>query len=166
MELSDEPDMRRIVLRTSHRSHAPILAAAQRLIRHNDPYRLESRHGLDKQLRARRRPRRPAPVRDMAFRTAAEEADAVAVEIAARSRLASGPTDYRGAGAHECRRGAGAPESGPAGRSLADRVRHPPRRLAGGAGAPGVPAGVADPESSTDLYAVATSAPYGSVVRT
>ncbi len=88
LELSDEPDMRCVVLRTSHRSHAPILAAALRLIRHNDPYRLGARQGLDKQLRARRRPRRPAPVREMAFQTTAEEADAVAAEIA--TRLAAG----------------------------------------------------------------------------
>ncbi len=61
LELSDEADMRRIVLRTSHRSHAPILEVAHRLIRHNDPHRLEARHGLDKRLRPRRRTRRPAP---------------------------------------------------------------------------------------------------------
>ena len=133
--------MRRIVLRTSHRSHAPILAAAQRLIRHNDPYRLEVRHGLDKQLRARRRARRPLPVREHAFPTAAAEADAVAAEIASRIMAGEPSLRLRGPGAHECGRGAHPPKPRDAGRALADRDREPAGQRAGGAGAARVPAG-------------------------
>ena len=161
MELSDAPDMRRIVLRTSHRSCAPIVEAAQRLIRHNDPYRLETRHGLDKQLRARRRPRRPLPVREAAFRTVAEEADAIAVEIAAR--IAGG--ERAGDFAVLVRTNA---DATPVLRSL-DMQEVPWRTATGSrlAAAPEVRDLLAflrvvhDPESSTDLYAVATGAPYG-----
>ena len=65
---------RTVVLRRNYRSHAPILDAAYRLIRFNDPERLEVRSGIVKRLRAaaggRRRPprcasrpSRPAPRR-------------------------------------------------------------------------------------------------------
>jgi len=161
LELSDEPDMRRIVLRTSHRSHAPILAAAQRLIHHNDPHRLEVRHGLDKQLRARRRPRHPAPVREMAFQTVAEEADAVAAEIAARVAAGERAADL----AVLVRTNA---DAGPVLRSL--DLQGVPWRTASGSRLAASPEVrellaflrlVADPESSTDMYAVATGSPYG-----
>ncbi|MEO7118690.1 MAG: ATP-dependent helicase, partial [Candidatus Limnocylindrales bacterium] len=78
------PGTRRIVLRRNHRSRAPILAAADRLIHHNDPHRLAIAEDLDKRLTAVRRGRRPAPVRFETFGTATEEADAIAGSIADR----------------------------------------------------------------------------------
>ncbi len=160
LELSDEPDMRRVVLRTSHRSHAPILAAAQRLIRHNDPHRLEVRHGLDKQLRARRRARRPPPVRERAFLTAVAEADAVAAEIAGRIIAGERASDF----AVLVRTNV---DAAPVLRSLA--MQGVPWRIANGSRSARAPEVrellaflrvVGDPESSTDLYATATGAPY------
>ena len=64
----DYPRLRHVVLRRNHRSRAPILAAARRLIRHNDPHRLEVTAGVDKSLVAVRRTRRPRLVRHEAFR--------------------------------------------------------------------------------------------------
>src|SRR5262249_16069997 len=78
LELADGPGMRRTAPRTSHRPRAPTLPTPHRLISHNDPYRLEARHGLDKRLRPRRRTRRPAPVTEHAFPTVAEEAEWIA----------------------------------------------------------------------------------------
>jgi len=161
LELSDEADMRRIVLRTSHRSHAPILEVAHRLIRHNDPHRLEARHGLDKRLRPRRRTRRPAPVRERAFATVAEEADAIALEVAARIEGGVAARDI----AVLVRTNA---DSVPIVSSLAMRgiaVRTgTPARWSDAAEVREVLAFlrvVDDPQRSTDLYAVATGAPYG-----
>ncbi len=160
LELSDEPDMRRIVLRTSHRSHGPILEVAHRLIRHNDPFRLEARHGLDKHLRPRRRTRRPAPVQELAFPTVAEEADGIASRIAARIAAGGHPRDF----AILVRTNADtAPFVG------ALTMRDVAVRTGAGArwsAAPEVREVLAflrvvqDPERSTDLYAVATGAPY------
>src|SRR5207253_2584810 len=45
---------RTVVLRRNYRSLAPILDAAYRLVRHNDPDRLEVRAGIVKRLRAER----------------------------------------------------------------------------------------------------------------
>lgn len=160
LDLSDEPDMRRIVLRTSHRSHAPILEVAHRLIRHNDPHRLEARHGLDKHLRPRRRSRRPAPVRELAFDTVTDEAEAIASEIAARVQAGEGARDF----AVLVRTNA---DSVPIVASLAMRgVAVRTGMGARWADAPEVRETLAflrvvdDPERSTDLYAVATGAPY------
>ncbi len=75
------PGLKHVVLRRNYRSRRPILEAARRLIRHNDPHRLEVQRGVDKSLTAVRRARRPAPVRQRAFLTAADEADAVAADI-------------------------------------------------------------------------------------
>ena len=50
-----------VVLVDNYRSRQPILDAAHRLIRHNDPERLEAREGLDKRLRARTKFARPEP---------------------------------------------------------------------------------------------------------
>ena len=120
-----------------------------------------SRHGLDKQLRARRRPRHPAPVREMAFQTAAEEADAVAAEIATRIAAGERAADI----AVLVRTNA---DAGPVLRSL--DLQGVPWRTAAGSRLAASPEVrellsflrvVADPESSTDLYAVATGAPYG-----
>ena len=60
---------RSVVLVDNYRSRQPILDAAHRLIRHNDPERLEAREGIDKRLRARAKFVRPEP-RDRADRAA------------------------------------------------------------------------------------------------
>ncbi|MGD0248198.1 MAG: ATP-dependent DNA helicase, partial [Candidatus Limnocylindrales bacterium] len=77
------PRARQIVLRRNYRSHAPILDASYRLIRFNDPDRLEVRNGIDKRLVAERGGV-PVPVRHLNFNTGSEEADQVAREIATR----------------------------------------------------------------------------------
>ncbi len=88
LEFRERFGARVVVLRRNHRSRAPILEAARRLIRHNDPARLEVREGIDKRLVAVRRARHPLPVRHHAFATSSDEADFVAAEIA--QRLAQG----------------------------------------------------------------------------
>ncbi len=69
-----------VVLNDNFRSRQPILDAAYRLIRHNDPDRLEAREGLDKRLVARSRFDRPTgdggPIELLAFDTGSDEADA------------------------------------------------------------------------------------------
>ncbi|MEI8334500.1 MAG: UvrD-helicase domain-containing protein, partial [Chloroflexota bacterium] len=59
----------KVVLRRNYRSRAPILDAAYRLIRFNDPDRLEVRAGIVKRLVAVRRGGRATPVRHRAFAT-------------------------------------------------------------------------------------------------
>ena len=76
--------LRHIVLRRNYRSRRPILEAAHRLIRHNDPDRLETLRNVDTSLTAVRRARRPALVVHRSYATAAEEADEVAAEILGR----------------------------------------------------------------------------------
>ncbi|MBA2374462.1 MAG: ATP-dependent helicase, partial [Chloroflexi bacterium] len=75
---------RTVVLRRNYRSHAPILDAAHRLVRFNDPDRLEVRTGISKRLRAERVSAAPRPIRLEVFGTGAEEADWIADEIARR----------------------------------------------------------------------------------
>ncbi len=87
-----------VVLNDNFRSRQPILDAAYRLIRHNDPDRLEAREGLDKRLAARAAFSRPAPangpIEMLAFDTGSDEADAIAERISAAVR------DGRRAGDH------------------------------------------------------------------
>ena len=78
------PQARRVVLRDSFRSGQAILDAAYRLIRHNDPDRLEVREQIDKRLRSRA-PEGPAP-RHLHHDTVSSEADAVARLIGERVR--------------------------------------------------------------------------------
>ncbi len=83
---------RLVVLRRNYRSRAEILAASHRLVRFNDPDRLEVRAGISKRLRAER-PEPPASpsvvaVRHESFATGSEEADWIAAEI--NSRVAAG----------------------------------------------------------------------------
>ncbi len=91
---------RTIVLRRNYRSRAGILDAAYRLVRFNDPDRLEVQHGITKRLIAQRgepRGRRAfatAPVRHVAFGTGSEEADWIAGEIAARIANGASPRDH------------------------------------------------------------------------
>ena len=77
-----------VVLRRNYRSFSPILDASYRLIRFNDPDRLEVRSGVVKQLRAERIADNPPPVRLEAFATGPEEADWIAAEL--KRRLADG----------------------------------------------------------------------------
>jgi DNA helicase-2/ATP-dependent DNA helicase PcrA len=84
------PKAASVVLTDNFRSRQTILDAAHRLIRHNDPDRLEAREGLDKRLVARAAFSRPAPADGpmelLAFDTVSDEADAVAERIAASMR--------------------------------------------------------------------------------
>ena len=91
---------RTIVLRRNYRSRAGILDAAYRLVRFNDPDRLEVQHGITKRLIAQRgepRGRRAfatVPVLHVAFGTGSEEADWIAGEIAARIAKGASPRDH------------------------------------------------------------------------
>ncbi len=71
-----------VVLVDNFRSRQPILDAAHRLIRHNDPERLEAREGIDKRLKARNRFTRPEPAEGAialtVHTTGSDEADALA----------------------------------------------------------------------------------------
>jgi DNA helicase-2/ATP-dependent DNA helicase PcrA len=79
-----------VVLTDNFRSRQPILDVAYRLIRHNDPDRLEAREGIDKCLVARAHGRRSASteaeIELLAFDTGSDEADAIAERIAASLR--------------------------------------------------------------------------------
>jgi DNA helicase-2/ATP-dependent DNA helicase PcrA len=74
------PEAQRIVLTRNYRSTQPILDASYRLIRHNDPNRLEAKDHVDKRLRAAARGRGKS-VHMLSFDTLAHEADAVADRI-------------------------------------------------------------------------------------
>lgn len=82
------PDAEKVVLTRNYRSTTPILSAARRLIRFNDPERLETKLGISKELRAEAEGSAPHPVAFRRFRTTADEADWIASEI--RSSVASG----------------------------------------------------------------------------
>jgi DNA helicase-2/ATP-dependent DNA helicase PcrA len=85
------PGARRIVLRENFRSSQAILDAAYRLIRHNDPDRLEVREQIDKRLVARSAG--GSPLRHLHHDTVSSEADAVARLIA--DRVEAGAWAYR-----------------------------------------------------------------------
>jgi DNA helicase-2/ATP-dependent DNA helicase PcrA len=85
---------RTVVLRRNYRSTAPILDTAHRLIRFNDPERLEARVGISKHLRPERAIRAPLPVRHHAFATGAEEADWIAAELRRRIESGARPRDH------------------------------------------------------------------------
>ena len=85
---------RTIVLRRNYRSLAPVLDAAYRLIRFNDPDRLEVRTGIVKRLRAQRVASTPAPVRLEVFATGSDEADWIAAEIGRRIEGGAAPRDH------------------------------------------------------------------------
>ncbi|MBW3612663.1 MAG: ATP-dependent helicase, partial [Chloroflexi bacterium] len=92
------PKATSVVLVDNYRSRQPILDAAHRLIRHNDPDRLEAREGLDKRLKARAKFGRAepdgGPIQHVGYTTGSEEADAVAERI--RTSIAAGrrPGDH------------------------------------------------------------------------
>ncbi len=155
------PGLRDVVLRRNYRSRRPILEAAHRLVRHNDPDRLEVQRRVDKTLTAVRRSRRPAPVRQHAYRTTTEEADAVAEDVLQRLRRGQAP----GSLAILVRSNA---EAAPVLASL--DVRAIPRRFSGASGmfahrevrdVMALMRVIVSPESSEDLYALLTAPPYG-----
>ncbi|MBI4597332.1 MAG: ATP-dependent helicase [Candidatus Omnitrophica bacterium] len=75
--------VRTVVLTENFRSGQPILDAAYRLIRFNDPDRLEVRQGIEKKLIARSETARPDEPHFHIFDTASSEADWVAQTIRA-----------------------------------------------------------------------------------
>lgn len=85
------PDAERVVLLRNYRSSQAILDAAYRLIRHNDPDRLEVRERVDKRLVAES-PEGPEP-QHLHFDSLSTEADAVARTIA--ERVEKGVWRYR-----------------------------------------------------------------------
>ena len=158
---ADYGPIKDVVLRRNYRSRRPILDAARRLVRHNDPDRLETRRGLDKTLTAVRRSRRPAPVRHQVYSTASDEADGIAAAI--RSRL-EGKTQAD-AIAVLVRTNA---DAGPILASL--EASGIPHRFSGTSGLLSHPEVrevlsllrcIAAPQTSEDLYGVLTAAPYG-----
>jgi DNA helicase-2/ATP-dependent DNA helicase PcrA len=152
---------RTVVLRRNYRSLAPVLDAAYRLIRFNDPDRLEVRAGVSKRLRPERAAPTPAPVRLEVFATGSEEADWIAAEIGRRVAAGAAPRDHAvlvRANGH----------ADPVLRAL--NLAGIPWRFSGASGLYARPEVkmllaflrvVADPESSLDLYALAASEVYG-----
>ncbi len=150
-----------VVLRRNYRSRKPILETARRLIRHNDPDRLEIQRGLDKTLTAVRRSRRPALVTHHAYQTAADEADGVATDVQRRLRRGTPPRSL----AVLVRTNA---DAAPVLASL--DVLGIPRRFSGASGLLGhrevrdvfsLMRVIHAPAASEDMYAVMTSEPYG-----
>ncbi len=160
---------RTIVLRRNYRSRAPILDTSYRLIRFNDPDRLEVQQGITKRLIAQRRAvpvagsraAPPAPVRQVAFGTGSEEADWVAIEIATRLAGGAAPRDF----AILVRANA---DADPVLRSL--NLAGVPWRFSGASGLYARPEirvllsflrAVGEPGSSVDVYGLAASDVYG-----
>jgi ATP-dependent DNA helicase UvrD/PcrA len=85
------PEARQVVLTENYRSHQQILDSAYRLIRNNDPDRLEVKYGITKHLIAVKRAADRAPTH-LHFETATQEADEVARLIA--ERVADGAWKY------------------------------------------------------------------------
>ena len=152
---------RTVVLRRNYRSLAPILDASHRLIRFNDPDRLEVRAGVSKRLRPHRVSDSPRPVRLEAFATGSEEADWLAAEISRRVEAGAAPRDH----AVLVRANA---QADPILRAL--NMAGIPWRFSGASGLYARPEVrlllaflrvIADLESSVDLYALAASEVYG-----
>ena len=149
-----------VVLRRNYRSLAPILDASYRLVRFNDPDRLEVRSGLSKRLRSERVVDSPPPVRLEAFASGSEEADWVAAEIGRRIAAGAQPRDH----AVLVRANAAAD---PILRSL--NLAGIPWRFSGTSGLYSRPEvrlllaflrSIADPSSSVDVYGLAASEVY------
>jgi DNA helicase-2/ATP-dependent DNA helicase PcrA len=153
------PTARTVVLRRNYRSLGPILDASYRLIRFNDPDRLEVRTGIAKRLRPQRREAGTA-VQLEPFATGSEEADWIAADIARRIAGGGAPRDHAvlvRANGH----------ADPILRAL--NVAGVPWRFSGSSGLYARPEvrlllsflrTVADPHSSVDLYALAASDVY------
>ncbi|MFQ5721964.1 MAG: ATP-dependent helicase, partial [Candidatus Aminicenantales bacterium] len=71
------PEARKIVLTKNYRSSQAILDSAYQLIRHNDPFRLESKYNINKKLEARERNKNKS-IHLFQFDTVSHEADKVA----------------------------------------------------------------------------------------
>ena len=151
---------RTVVLRRNYRSTAPILDASHRLIKFNDPDRLESRVGISKKLVPQRAASPALPVRVHAFETAADEADWIATEFRRRIDAGVRARDL----AVLVRTNAGAD---PILRSL--NVAGVPWTFAGASGLYGRPEvrlllsllrAVTDPQASGDVYALGASDVY------
>jgi len=151
---------RTVVLRRNYRSLAPILDRAHRLIRFNDPDRLEVRVGISKRLLAERSRLDAPPVRHVAFATGTEEADWIANEIRGRIGTGAPPRDH----AILVRANA---DADPILRAL--NAAAVPWRFSGTSGLYSRPEirlllallrTVADPGSSVDVYALAASEHY------
>jgi DNA helicase-2/ATP-dependent DNA helicase PcrA len=154
-------DARTIVLRRNYRSRPAILEAAHRLVRFNDPDRLEVQAGISKRLVAERGID-PAgrTVRLETHPSGHDEADRIAAEIAARIAAGTAPRDVAilvRANGH----------ADPILRSL--DAAGVPWRFSGTSGLYARPEvrrllaflrAIADLGSSVDLYAVATGEPY------
>ena len=154
------PRCRQVVLKRNYRSRAPILDASYRLIRFNDPDRLEFRNGIDKRLVAERRGDE-RPVRHLSFAAGSEEADWVAREICSRVAAGARPKDF----AILVRANA---DADPVLRSL--NLAGVPWRFSGTSGLYSRPEirvllaflrTIADLSSSVDLYGLAASEVYG-----
>jgi DNA helicase-2/ATP-dependent DNA helicase PcrA len=154
------PRCRQVVLRRNYRSRAPILDASYRLVRFNDPDRLEFRNGIDKRLIPERRGDE-RPVRHLVFATGSEEADWVAREIAGRVAAGARPKEF----AVLVRANA---DADPVLRSL--NLAGVPWRFSGTSGLYSRPEirlllaflrSIADLSSSVDMYALAASEVYG-----
>ena len=151
---------RTVVLRRNYRSTAPILDAAHRLIRFNDPDRLESRFGISKQLVPQRPAASAVPVRHLAFATGTEESDWIAAEFRRRIDAGIHPRDL----AVLIRANADADAI-----LRSFNVAGVPWRFAGTSGLYGRPEvrlllsvlrAVSDLDSSADVYALAASEVY------
>ncbi|MDH4142669.1 MAG: ATP-dependent helicase, partial [Chloroflexota bacterium] len=155
------PDARTVVLRRNYRSLAPILDASYRLVRFNDPDRLEVRTGISKRLRPIRQDPAAPPVRLESFATGSEESDWVAADIARRLGAGARPRDHAvlvRANGH----------ADPVLRAL--NLAGIPWRFSGSSGLYARPEvrllmafmrTVADLDSSVDVYALAASDLYG-----
>ena len=150
-----------VVLRRNYRSRGPILDASYRLVRHNDPDRLEVRAGIVKKLIPERDGDGAIAVRHEAFATGAEEADWIAAEVARRVREGASYRDI----AILVRANAAAD---PILRSL--NLEGVPWRFSGTSGLYTRPEvrlllsflrAIADVGSSVDVYALAASDLYG-----
>ena len=151
---------RTVVLRRNYRSLAPVLDASYRMIRFNDPDRLEVRTGVVKRLRPERRSPAPSPLRLEVFASGSEEADWIAAEIGRRIARGASPRDHAilvRANGH----------ADPILRAL--NMAAIPWRFSGTSGLYARPEVrlllaflrvVADPESSVDVYALAASDLY------
>jgi DNA helicase II / ATP-dependent DNA helicase PcrA len=159
------PKAASVVLVDNYRSRQPILDAAHRLIRHNDPDRLEAREGLDKRLKARASFGRPepdvGPIEVIGYTTGSDEADAIAERIRASMRAG------RRAGDHAILV-RGNRDADPYLRAL--NMARVPWRFSGTAGLYRQPEvrvlisflrAVADPDDSVSLYDLATSEIFG-----
>jgi len=86
------PGAREVLLTRNYRGRQNLLDAAHRLVRHNDPDRLEAQRGYDKRLIAAAAG--DGALERLEFATASEEADAVATRIAEGVAAGRRPGDF------------------------------------------------------------------------